>query len=141
MSPYKIGEAAEKAGVHKETIRYYERRALIPEPARRRSGYRIFTDEHVQRIKFIKRAQELGFTLSEIEDLLTLRVDDHTTCADVRQRAEKKLADVEEKITELQRIRDALQHLTDLCQGEGPTSECPILDAIEGTLGDNHPKS
>lgn len=131
MVTYKIGEAAKKAGVHKETLRYYERRGLIPEPDRRRSGYRIFTDEHVQRIKFIKRAQELGFTLSEIEDLLTLRVDHHTTCADVRQRAERKLTDVEEKIAELQKIRDALQHLTDLCQGEGPTSECPILDAMQ----------
>jgi len=133
MSPYKTGEAAAKAGVHKETIRYYERRNLIPEPARRRSGYRIFTDEHIDRINFIKRAQELGFTLSEIEDLLTLRVDGYTTCADVRQRAETKLWDVEEKITELQRIREALQHLTDLCQGEGPTSQCPILDAMEGS--------
>ncbi len=133
MPSYKIGEAAEKADVHKETLRYYERRGLIPEPERRRSGYRIFTDEHIERIRFIKRAQELGFTLKEIEDLLTLRVDENTTCADVRDRADTKLAEVKEKIAELQQIKNALQHLTTLCQGEGPTSECPILDAMKGS--------
>ncbi|HKJ68889.1 MAG TPA: MerR family transcriptional regulator [bacterium] len=133
MPTYKIGEAAEKADVHKETLRYYERRGLIPEPERRRSGYRIFTDEHIERIRFIKRAQELGFTLKEIEDLLTLRVDETTTCADVRARAETKLTDIEDKIAELQQIKRALQQLTNLCQGEGPTSECPILDAMKGS--------
>ena len=94
----------------------------------------------MERIRFIKRAQELGFTLSEVEDLLTLRVDEHTTCADVRRRATAKLTDVQEKITELQQIRTALQHLTEICQGEGPTSECPILDAMEGSYGGHHPE-
>lgn len=131
MVTFKTGEVAEKTGVNKETVRYYERRGLIPEPERRRSGYRIFTEEHVKRIRFIKRAQDLGFTLSGVEDLLSLRVDEHTTCADVRNRALAKKEDVDQKIAELQRIRRGLQHLTELCQGDGPTSECPILEAME----------
>ncbi|MGK7369236.1 MAG: MerR family transcriptional regulator, partial [Candidatus Halalkalibacterium sp. M3_1C_030] len=101
ITTYKIGEVASRAGVNKETVRYYEKRELIPEPDRRRSGYRIFTKRHIEQIKFIKRAQELGFTLSEIKELLSLRLDGNTSCEQVRKKAESKREEVKEKIKDL----------------------------------------
>lgn len=129
---YKIGEVARRADVNKETVRYYEKRDLIPKPDRRRSGYRIFTQRHIDQIKFIKRAQELGFTLSEIKELLELRLDGNTTCSEVRTEAQNKYRDVISKIKDLQRIRDTLLDLIDSCDEEGPKGDCPILDALEG---------
>ena len=85
----------------------------------------------MQKIKFIKRAQELGFTLKEIKDLLTLRVDPETTCEDVRLRAEKKIVAIENKLKELQRMKKALSKLTESCIGAGPIGDCPILDALD----------
>jgi len=129
---YKIGEVASRANVNKETVRYYEKRELIPEPDRRRSGYRIFTKRHIDQIRFIKRAQELGFTLSEIKELLELRMDEDTTCSEIKSEAQEKYQDVEEKIEDLQRIKETLLELIDSCTGEGPKGECPILGALEG---------
>ena len=131
MSTMTIGKLATKAGVGVETIRFYERRGLIPEPPRRNSGYREYTEEMVSRINFIRRAKELGFTLKEIEDLLTLRVDPLTTCGDVKRRAEAKIRDIEEKTQMLERMKGALERLAAQCRGRGPVSECPILDALE----------
>jgi MerR family copper efflux transcriptional regulator len=125
-----IGQLARKAQVNVETIRYYERRGLIPEPPRRQSGYRQYSEDAVSRIQFIKRAKELGFSLKEISELLSLRVDPDTTCGDVKKRAEVKIAEVEEKIRALQRIKKALTKLVVLCRGSGPTSECPIMEAL-----------
>jgi len=129
---FKTGEVARRAGVHKETVRYYEKRGLIPEPDRRRSGYRIFTKKHIDRIRFIKRAQELGFTLSEIKELLELRLDDETTCSEIRQEAQLKYRDVAERIEDLERIKETLVNLIDECEAGGPKSDCPILEALEG---------
>ena len=129
---YKIGKAAELAGVNKETIRYYERRKLIPEPDRMDSGYRLFSRRHVDQIRFIKRAQELGFTLSEIEDLLNLKMDEGTTCSEIKREAELKYQDVVFKIEDLQRIKKTLTELIDACSGSGPKGDCPILEALEG---------
>jgi MerR family mercuric resistance operon transcriptional regulator len=131
-----IGELAERAGVPVQTIRYYERRGLIEEPPRRSGGFREFSPDYVDRICFIKRAQELGFTLSEIEDLLALRVDPGTTCAEIKAEAQEKLKGVEEKIEDLQQIHSALTRLIDRCHGQGPTSECPILDAMKEGSGE-----
>jgi len=129
------GEVAEKAEVNPETLRYYERKALIPKPSRSDGGFRLYDDSYVERLRFIKRAKELGFTLAEIKDLLDLRVDDEATCQDVKARAEDKLGEVEEKIRSLQQIRDALARLAETCEEtEGPTSDCPILDAMEGEI-------
>ncbi|MEX2399593.1 MAG: MerR family DNA-binding protein [Rhodothermales bacterium] len=125
------GEVAERSGVSRETVRYYERRGMIPEPPRTDGDYRIYDEKYVERIRFIKRAQELGFSLGEIEELLELRVDPDGDCGDVRSRATAKLVDVREKIDDLRRIEAALTSLADACSGEGPTSECPILEAIE----------
>ena len=126
-----IGKLANAAGVNIQTIRYYERIGLIEQPQRKESGYRQYGKSDIQKIKFIKRAQELGFTLKEIQDLLTLKVDPDTTCANVRERAEKKLTDIEQKLSELIRIKKALEKLTALCVGKGPTGDCPILEALE----------
>ena len=131
-SQFKIGKAAALAGVNKETIRYYERRNLIPEPDRMDSGYRLFSQRHVDQIRFIKRAQELGFTLSEIDDLLNLKIDDETTCTDIKHEAELKYRGIVSKIDDLNRIKVTLTELIDSCSGNGPKGDCPILKALEG---------
>ena len=126
-----IGKLASRGGVNVQTIRYYERSGLLPEPRRATSGYRLYTDDAVRRLNFIKQAQLLGFSLSEIQELLSLRIESGTTCADVRQRARQKIVGVDTKIEDLQRIKRALTKLVATCRGNGPTSECPILDALE----------
>ncbi|MEX2437414.1 MAG: MerR family transcriptional regulator [Candidatus Paceibacterota bacterium] len=129
---YKIGKTARLAGVNKETIRYYERRNLIQEPDRMDSGYRLFSQRHVDQIRFIKRAQELGFTLSEIEDLLNLKMDEGTTCSEIKREAEQKYQDVMSKIEDLQRIKATLTGLIDSCSGSGSIGDCSILEALDG---------
>ncbi len=126
-----IGQVAKHSGIGLETLRFYERKGLIEEPPRTDSGYRQYPEDVVGRIRFIKRAKELGFSLKEISDLLSLRVDPGTTCADVRKQTELKLTDVEEKIRALRRIKTALKKLAASCVGTGPTSECPILEALD----------
>lgn len=126
------GEVAEKAGVNPETLRYYERKELIPKPARSDGGFRLYDDSYVERLRFIRRAKDLGFTLAEIKDLLELRVDDEATCRDVKGQADEKIEEVEEKIRALKRIRNALTKLAAACEAsQRPTSECPILDAMK----------
>ena len=125
-------EVAEHAGVNPETVRYYEERGLIPDPPRSAAGYRLYDDHYVRRLRFIGRAKELGFTLEEIKSLLELRAGPEATCQDVKTRAQAKVADVEEKIADLRRIQRALRALVETCTGgDGPTSECPILDAMQ----------
>ena len=132
MKPFTIGQVAAQAEIGVETIRFYERQGLIPEPARRTSGYRQYTAETVDRLRFIRRAKELGFTLAEIKSLLSLRVDESSTAADVKRQAEQKIADIDAKIRSLQRMKKTLKQLSDNCHGEGPLSDCPILGALEG---------
>jgi MerR family mercuric resistance operon transcriptional regulator len=126
-----IGEVAKAAEVGIETVRFYEREGLIAEPPRRQSGYRQYPPDTVRRLRFIRRAKDLGFTLKEIGELLDLRVDPTTSCADVRAIAKAKMADVEGKMLDLARIQAALTDLVRTCRGKGPTSECPILDALD----------
>lgn len=126
-----IGQIAKLAEVGVETIRFYERQGLINEPGRKASGYRQFPEDVVARLRFIKRAKELGFSLKEIKELLALRVDPATTCAEVKAQAEAKVADIEGKIASLLRMKKALTKLTVACRGQGPTSECPILEALQ----------
>jgi len=125
------GDVAERADVNVQTVRYYERRGLIPEPPRSSGGFRQYSPDHVDRIRFIKRAQELGFTLEEAHELLQLSVTAEADRADVRAVAQNKIEEVEEKMRALQRIRDTLAELVDACDGHGSTSECPILHALE----------
>jgi Hg(II)-responsive transcriptional regulator len=131
-----IGELAARLGVNVQTVRYYERRGLLVPAERRASGYRAYTEDAVDRLRFIRRAQELGFTLAEIGELLELRLDPGTTAADVKQRAVQKIDEIDAKLRDLERIRDALTHLAGRCRGgRGPTGDCPLLDAL-GPIGD-----
>ncbi len=131
MESLTTGQLAKRAGVNIETIRYYERRGIIPEPRRKASGYRLYPSNTVTRVRFIKHAKELGFSLKEINELLTLRLDENTPCSEVKSRAEDKISDIKEKIKSLQRMKKALVNLTKECSGRGPVSECPILEALE----------
>lgn len=134
MAPNEMtrGALAAAADVGPETVRFYEQRGLLPEPPRTAGGYRRYDASYVDRLRFIKRAQELGFTLDEVQTLLALRVAADADAGTVRAQARAKLADVEAKLRDLERIRAALAHLVDACSGHGPTSDCPILDALEG---------
>jgi MerR family transcriptional regulator, copper efflux regulator len=132
MKPLTIGQVAHRSGVGIETVRFYEREGLLAKPERTVSGYRQFDEEVIARLEFIQRAKELGFTLNEIRELLSLRVDPETSCADVKARAEIKIGDIEDKIRTLQRMKKALVRLTQECCEKGGGSECPILDALDG---------
>ncbi len=127
-----IGQLAQQLSINIETIRYYERQGLITSPPRNPSGYREYSDQDMKRIQFILRAKDLGFSLKEILDLLSLKVDNNSTCRDVKRRAEEKLVGVEEKIHHLQSMKSALNQLIDSCSGTGPGSDCPILSALDG---------
>ena len=132
MKPLTIGQVAKRAGIGVETVRFYEREGLLAEPERRPSGYRQFDEGIVARLRFIRRAKGLGFTLNEIKELLSLKIDPSTTCADVKKRAEAKIADIDAKLDSLRRMMQALVKLTQACGGRGTTSDCPILDALDG---------
>jgi len=131
MSDLTSGQLAERSGVGLETIRYYERKGLLPPPARSRSGYRQFAAEAVDRLRFIRQAQHLGFSLKEIQELLSLRIDPNASCSEVRQRAQAKIGEIEQRLRGLQRMRKVLWRLTEACEGRGPTTTCPILEALE----------
>jgi len=130
MEKLTIGKLAKLGNVNIETVRFYERIELIPEPPRSRSGYRIFSPGTVNRIRFIKQAQELGFSLKEIKALLDLRVTTEATTSDVRMRATEKIADIGEKIKHLQDMKRSLEVLVEYCRGEASASECPILENL-----------
>ena len=128
---FTVGQVAREASVNVETIRFYERKGILPNPRRSRSGYRLYSEEDVSRIRFIKRSQDLGFSLREVAELLSLRVEPGTTCRTVLERAEEKLADIEGKIHDLNQMKKALRSLVSQCRGKGPTSQCPILEYLE----------
>ena len=130
MASMTIGRLAKEAGVNIDTIRYYERNGLIPEPVRRASGYREYEVADVRRLRFIVRAKDLGFTLAEIAELLSLSADRDD--GGVKRRAEQRLEQVEHKIEELQRVRRGLKTLIDACPGRGDLERCPIVAALSG---------
>ena len=127
-----VGRLARAAGVGIETIRFYERRGLLDPPPRRPSGYRVYPESTVPRIQFIRRAQQLGFTLNEILDLIALDNDKSADCGQLLLRTENKIANIEQKIADLQRMRNALQELQRSCHGGTPIRECPIMDCLSG---------
>lgn len=131
MKGLTIGKVAKGAGLGIETVRFYEKEGLIDPPARTESNYRLYPQRVILRLRFIKRAKNLGFTLKEIKELLSLRQDPQATKADVKQQTEAKIADIENKIRDLTRMKDILESLDACCDGHGPTSDCPILDALE----------
>ncbi len=131
MKSMTTGQVAKQANVNIETIRYYERRGLIPEPPRRESGYRQYPHDAIRRLQFIKRAQELGFSLKEIGELLSLRVNLQASSVDIKRRVDAKITGIDARIRDLKGMKGALMKLASACSGRGPTSECPILDALE----------
>ncbi len=126
-----IGQVAKRAGVGIETIRFYERQGLLADPPRTSAGYRQYPVDTVARIAFIKNAKELGFSLKEIAELLSLRVHPRRSCGAVMRRAEAKLADIEAKIASLRRMRRALTDLKHACDRNAPTYQCPILNSLD----------
>lgn len=125
-----IGRVAKEAGVGLETIRYYERLGLIEQVPRSASGYRIYPETAVRRLLFIRRAKGLGFSLKEIKELLSLRRGPNATCGDIKEKARAKMSDIEAKVNDLLKMREALARLAETCPGEGPLSACPILGAL-----------
>ena len=125
-----IGQLAKEAGVGVETIRFYEREGLLEKPRRSPSGYRQYPPEAAGRVKFLRRAQWLGFTLRDAQELLALRDDPDADRASVREKAADKLADIEDRIAELQAMRVELARLLTACRGGGPAAGCPIIAAI-----------
>lgn len=130
--PLTIGRLAQEVGINLETVRFYERKGLLPKPPRSTSGYRLFPADTARRLRFIKRGQELGFSLSEIRELLILRLSPRTTSTEVRKRTQSKIADIEGKIKSLDAMLKSLRKLVQSCSGCAPLSECPILESLDG---------
>lgn len=132
MSNLTVGKLAKQVGINLETVRYYESIDLMPKPSRKESGYRVYSENDLKRLFFIKRGKELGFTLKEIKELMEIKVETKSTCGDVKHIAEHKIIDVEEKIKDLQKIKRVLKKLVAQCICEEvSTDECPILETIE----------
>jgi DNA-binding transcriptional MerR regulator len=122
----RIGQVAAQAAVNVQTLRYYERRGLIPATRRQASGYREYDADAVGRVRFIKHAQALGFTLGDIAELL-----ENTACPEVQARAERAIERIDSKLAELERMRGILTALTAECRREGLNGDCPILRRID----------
>lgn len=131
MERLTIGELAKQARVNRETVRYYERRRLLQRPPRSIAGYRVFSDDALKRLRFIRHAKMLGFSLEEIRELLALRINSIDTCDRVRQRTQTKIADIDRKITALQQMRRVLSELVAACSRRRKTEGCPILGSLE----------
>jgi Hg(II)-responsive transcriptional regulator len=127
----RTSEVAAQAQVNTQTLRYYERRGLLPEPERTRSGYRAYTPDAVRVVRFVKRAQQLGFTLDDIDDLLHLAEGGPDSCGEARTMACTRIADLQHRIEELAGMRDALARLVDTCDRPRAERDCPILQDIE----------
>ena len=128
----RIGEIAAEAEVNIQTLRYYERRGLLEAPVRRASGYREYGSDDVQRVRFIRRAQDLGFTLQEIGDLLALQVQAAKSCGVVERRASATLARIDTKVADLKRMRTALAKYVNACRDQQSLESCPLLTALGG---------
>ena len=131
MSSLKLGELARRSGLGVETLRYYERRGLIPPPDRLPSGYRIYSSSILQRLAFIRRCKALGFTLEEILNLLQLQQQPECGSAAVKQRVEHHITDIRRRVEDLQQMLTTLEALSASCDGKGPASDCPILAFLE----------
>ena len=131
METLTTGRLAERGGVNLETIRYYEREGLMPSPPRNCSGHRSYPLSAVRRLRFIRRCQELGFSLSEVKELLALRGDPEQPCADVIRQIDAKTEEMERRIAQLQGIRRALRRLRASCEGACHICECPILENLD----------
>ena len=131
MKNLTIGKVAQKAGIGAETVRFYEKEGLIGPAARTEANYRVYESVDIARLRFIRRAKSLGFTLKEIKDLLSLRHNSGASKEDVKRQTEAKIADIEQKIRDLSSIKATLEKLDERCDGHGPANDCPILEALE----------
>lgn len=127
----RIGAVAKQVGISVEAVRFYEKQGLIEIPTRNESNYRVYSPDVVKQLSFINRAKELGFTLKEIKELLFLRLDPNTTCAEIKKQTDNKIADIEQKILDLEQIKAALVKLTSICPGSGSLGKCPIIEAMD----------
>jgi len=131
-----IGSLAAKSDVTVETVKFYEKEGLLPRPPKPISGFRSYPEDYVSRILFIKRAQELGFKLREVKELLKLKVDKKATCDQVMKRTDEKISEVEAKIKDLRRIKRSLRQIRDCCSdGTQTLTECPILECFQTNGG------
>lgn len=135
---FAIGALAKQAGVAVDTIRYYEKEGLLSNPSRKASGYRQYDFRAVEQVRFIRRAKDLGFTLGEIKELLALESDRENGVQGVKHRAHQRVKELEFRIAEMTRMRDALKHLAEACPGSGDPECCPILTALHGEEGETH---
>lgn len=131
MATLSIGELAREGEVNLETIRYYEREGLMLPPHRKTSGHRAYAPSDVRRLRFIKRAKALGFTLSEVRELLAIKLDPHQPCTDVVRQIEAKAREVKAKIAHLEAIDRTLEQMKASCEGRCIVSECPILESLD----------
>ena len=131
MKQLKIGQVAKQSGLTVEAIRYYEQRGLIPTPQRLDSGYRVYPASILDRLHFISHCKDLGFSLQEIAELLSIQINPDNSSALVKEQVEHKIALVKDKISELQKLQASLEQLNNLCCGEGSVSECPIIDFLK----------
>ena len=129
-TPMNIGTLARRSGVPTKTIRYYESVGLIESPARSDNGYRVYDEEAVRTLSFVRKSRELGFPLDEVRSLLSLWHDKQRSSGEVRALAQARIQDIDARILELQRLRGELGHLVQACHGDN-RPECPILDALE----------
>ncbi|MEA3362467.1 MAG: heavy metal-responsive transcriptional regulator [Thermodesulfobacteriota bacterium] len=131
MNGLTIGKVAKSAGLGIETVRFYEREGLINPLARTEANYRLYSEDGIIRLRFIKRAKTLGFSLKEIRELLLLRQDVDATKKDVKNQVEAKIDDIKKRIRDLKKIQKTLESLDQCCDGQGSTEDCPILNALE----------
>lgn len=127
----RIGKVAKQVGITVEAIRFYEKKGLIEPPERNESGYREYPEDAVHLVSFIKKAKELGFSLKEIKELMSLRYKPGTTCGEVKEQTEQKIVDIDRKVEDLLRIKSALTELVSICPGQGPLKHCTIMEALE----------
>ena len=132
----RIGEVARRADVNVQTLRYYERRGLLPAPTRRPSGYREYSAETVRLVRFIKRAQELGFSLRDVGELIALRENPSRNRVAVRAVAVRKAADIASRIRRLTAMQKALEQLIEACECALDTRHCPIIEALDDDVPD-----
>ena len=131
MKQLKIGQVAKQSDLTVETIRYYEQRGLIPKPNRLDSGYRVYPESILTRLNFINRCKDLGFSLQEISELLSIQINPENSSALVKEQVEHKIELVKDKISELQKLQGSLEQLSGLCCGEGSVTDCPIIDFLK----------
>lgn len=132
IESFTIGKLANAAGVNVETIRFYERKGILKQP-KKQATFRYYPNEYIARIRFIKRSQELGFTLKETKDFLDLKIKNHAKCGDVLSKTEDKILEINRKINDLKKMKKSLEGLADCCIDDNqPLSDCPILECFMG---------